>query len=110
MNTFLQIFNALPTIIQAVQIVESAIPLPQSGQQKMNLILGAAGTAWEMAQVGQELSKTGTLAAVQALTNLTVASLNAAGVFGHGTAAAPPAAPAPSAPSVPSAPASPAAA
>jgi hypothetical protein len=102
MNTFLQIFNALPTIIQAVQIVESAIPLPQSGQQKMNLILGAAGTAWEMAQVGQELSKTGTLAAVQALTNLTVATLNAAGVFSHGTPAATPA-PASSAPASPAA-------
>jgi hypothetical protein len=87
MNTFLQIFNAFPSIIGAVQAVEAAIPLPQSGQQKMNMLLGAAGTAWEMSQVAQQLnpqvSKSSTLASVQALTNLTVAALNAAGVFGH---------------------------
>lgn len=83
MNTFLLIFNALPAILQSVQAVEAAIPLSQSGQQKMNLILGAAGTAWEIGQVGQQLSKTNTVAAIQAMTNLTVASLNAAGIFQH---------------------------
>lgn len=87
MNTFLQIFNALPSIIGAVQTVETAIPLPQSGQQKMNLILNAAGTAWEMSQIEQQLSKSDTLSAVQALTNLTVSTLNATGVFTHATPA-----------------------
>jgi hypothetical protein len=83
MNTFLQIFNALPAIIQAVQAVETAIPLSQSGQHKLNLILGVAGTAWEVGQAGQQLSKSNTLAAVQTITNLTVATLNAAGAFKH---------------------------
>ena len=85
MNTFLLIFNALPAILQSVQAVEAAIPMSQAGQQKMNLILGAAGTAWEIGQVGQQLSKSNAVQAVQTITNLTVASLNAAGVFKHST-------------------------
>jgi hypothetical protein len=97
MNTFLMVFNALPAIIQSVQAVEAAVPLPQSGQQKLNLILGAAGTAWELGQATQTLSKGNTVDAVQAITNLTVATLNAAGVFKHSTAdtTAPTTAPAP---------------
>ena len=87
MNTFLLVFNALPTIIQSVQAIETAMPLPQAGQQKLNLILGAAGTAWELGQVVQTLPKSNTVTAVQTLTNLTVASLNAAGVFKHSAAA-----------------------
>ena len=81
MKTFLTIFNAFPAIIGAVQAVEAAIPIPKSGQQKMNLVLGAAGTAWEVGQIAQ-LSKTNWVMAVQAMTNVTVAGLNAAGVFG----------------------------
>jgi hypothetical protein len=81
MNTFLNVFNALPAVIGAVQAVEVAIPVPQSGQQKLNLLLGAAAAAWEVSQVEQALSKSTTLNAITALTNLTVASLNAAGVF-----------------------------
>ena len=83
MNTFLQIFNSLPAIIQSVETLETAIPISQSGQQKLNLILGAADAAWELGQVGQHLSKSNTLAAIETITNLTVASLNAAGVFKH---------------------------
>jgi hypothetical protein len=86
MNTFLTVFNALPAIIQSVQAVEAAIPVSQSGQQKLNLILGAAGTAWELGQATQQLSKSNTIQAVQAIANLTVATLNAAGVFKHATA------------------------
>jgi hypothetical protein len=64
------------------------MPMPQAGQQKLNLILGAAGTAWELGQVAQQLPKSNAVAAVQTITNLTVASLNAAGVFKHSTPAA----------------------
>ncbi|HVV46299.1 MAG TPA: hypothetical protein VHC72_13895 [Bryobacteraceae bacterium] len=85
MNTFLQIFNALPAILQAVQTVETAIPIPQSGKEKLDLILGAAGTAWEIGQVTQQISKSNTLQAIQDIANLTVATLNAAGVFKHMT-------------------------
>ena len=95
MNTFLEIFNAFPAILESVQAVEAAIPLPQAGQQKLNLILAAAGTAWEFGQLGQQLSKGTTVQAVQSLTNLTVSTLNAAGVFGHSSTVATPAAPAP---------------
>ena len=87
MNTFLLIFNALPTILQSVQAIETAFPLPQAGQQKLNLILGAAGTAWELGQAVQTLPKNNTVAAVQAITNMTVASLNTAGIFKHSTPA-----------------------
>ncbi len=81
MKTFLSIFNAFPSILQAVQAVEVAVPLSKAGQQKMDLILGAAATAWELSQIEQQLSKNNTLNAVQAIANLTVASLNASGVF-----------------------------
>jgi hypothetical protein len=85
MNTFLLIFNALPTILQSVQAIEAAIPVSQAGQQKMNLILGAAGTAWEIGQAGQHLSKSNTVQAIRTIADLAVASLNAAGVFKHNT-------------------------
>ncbi len=47
----------------------------------MNMILGAAATAWEVSQVQQQLSKNQMLNAVSAIANLAVASLNASGVF-----------------------------
>lgn len=91
MNALLTVFNAFPAIIQAVQVVESAVPLPKSGQQKLNLVLGAAGAAWEVGQIGQQINKSNWLSAVQAMTNVTVAGLNAAGVFGSNqSVAAPP--------------------
>jgi hypothetical protein len=89
MNTFLMVFNALPMIIQSVQAVEAAMPIPQSGQHKLNLILGAAGTAWELGQATQQISKGNTVQAVQAITNLSVATFNAAGVFKHAATSAP---------------------
>jgi len=103
MNTLLAVFNAFPAILQTVQAVETAIPMSKAGQQKMNLVLGAAATAWEVGQVGEQMNKTNWVAAVQAMTNVAVAGLNAAGVFGTtesaaavpGVAAAPPAASAP---------------
>ena len=82
MKTFLAVFNAFPAILQTVQAVEAAIPMPKSGQQKMNLVLGAAGAAWEVCQVGEQINKTNWLSAVEAMTTLTVTGLNAAGVFG----------------------------
>ncbi len=82
MNTFLAVFNAFPAILASVQAVEAAIPLPKSGQQKLNLVLGAATTAWEIGEVGEQMNESNMLAAVTAMTNIAVAGLNAAGVFG----------------------------
>ena len=82
MKTLLAVFNAFPAILQTVQAVETAIPIPKSGVQKLNLVLGAAGAAWEVGQVGEQINQTNWLSAVEAMTNLTVAGLNAAGVFG----------------------------
>ncbi len=82
MKTLLAVLNAFPAILQTVQAVEAAIPIPKSGQQKLNLVLGAATTAWEVGQVGEQLNKTNWLSGVLTMTNLTVAGLNAAGVFG----------------------------
>ena len=81
MNTFLAVFNAFPAILATVEAVEAAIPIPKSGQQKLNLVLGVAGTAWEIGQVGEQINKSDLLTAVQAMTNLAVSGLNAAGVF-----------------------------
>jgi hypothetical protein len=82
MKTLLAVFNAFPAILQTVQAVEGAIPLPKAGAQKLNLVLNAAGTAWEIGQVAEQINKTNWLSAVEAMTNLAVAGLNAAGVFG----------------------------
>jgi hypothetical protein len=81
MNTFLAVFNAFPAILASVQAVEAAIPIPKSGQQKLNLVLGAASTAWEIGQVGEQMNESNMLMGVTAMTNLAVAGLNAAGVF-----------------------------
>ncbi|HKD04584.1 MAG TPA: hypothetical protein VKB79_01670 [Bryobacteraceae bacterium] len=89
MNTFLTIFNAFPAILGAVQAVETAIPIPQSGQTKLNLVLGAAAAAWQASRIEQQISKSTTLNAVAAIANLSVAELNAAGVFQRSTSVAP---------------------
>jgi hypothetical protein len=81
MNTFLAVFNAFPAILGAVQAAETAVPLPQKGQQKLNLVLGAAACAWDIGQIEQQISKSNMLSSVLAITNVTVAGLNAAGVF-----------------------------
>ena len=81
MNTFLAVFNAFPAILASVQAVEAAVPMPKAGQQKLNLVLGAASTAWELGQVGEQINKSNMLAAVVAMTDITVAGLNSAGVF-----------------------------
>ena len=84
MNSFLAVFNAFPSILNAVQAVEAAVPVSQSGQHKLNLVLGAAATAWEISQVQQQLSKNQMLNAVSAMANLAVAGLNASGAFHSG--------------------------
>ena len=87
MKTFLAVFNSLPAILESVQAVEAAIPLPQAGQQKLNLVLNAAAAAWAIGQVAeqQHLSKATTLSSIQAITNVAVASLNSSGVFTQST-------------------------
>jgi len=106
MNTFLAIFNAFPAILQTVQAVEVAIPMSNAGQQKMNLVLAAASTAWEIGAIGEQTNKTNVLAAVQAMTNVAVAGLSTAGVFGtqpSTAAVAAPVSPAATAPVLPAA-------
>jgi hypothetical protein len=82
MNTFLTVLNAFPAILATVQALEVAIPMPKTGQQKLNLILNAATAAWEIREVGEQMTRTNLLAGVEALTNITVSALNSAGVFG----------------------------
>ena len=81
MKTFLYVFNTLPAVLNAVVAVESAVPVSGAGAQKLNIVLGAAGAAWEASHQQQQLSKDATLNAINAITSLTVAGLNTAGVF-----------------------------
>jgi hypothetical protein len=81
MKNFLAAFNALPSILLAVQAVETAVPLPNRGKQKLDIVLGAAAAAWEATNTQQQLSKDTTLNFVQALVNISVAGLNAAGAL-----------------------------
>jgi hypothetical protein len=90
MKAFLNILNSIPAVVAAIQTVEAALPIAQTGQQKLNLILGLAEAAHDVAQAGEEISKGQLLAGVTEITNITVAALNAAGVFTHGARAAAP--------------------
>ncbi len=81
MKTFLSVFNTFPAVLNAVLALENAIPVSGAGKQKLNLVLGAAAAAWEASQQQQALSKDTTLNAINAITLLTVAGLNTAGVF-----------------------------
>jgi hypothetical protein len=81
MDTFLTLFNTLPAVIAAVQAVETAIPMPQSGKHKLDLVLSAVEAAWEISHAEQSLTKNETLNGIAALVSLTVSTLNAAGVF-----------------------------
>ena len=87
MKNFLSIFNTLPAILNAVVAVESALPVSGAGVQKLNIVLGAAGAAWEASQQQQQLSKETTLNAINAITLLAVAGLNTAGIFRKSKAA-----------------------
>lgn len=81
MKAFLTIFNALPAIVQSVQVIESAVPVPNAGKQKLDLILQSAMAAWGASQIQQQVSQNQMLNSITAITNLTVATLNATGVF-----------------------------
>lgn len=87
MKSFLSIFNALPAVIQSVSAIEAAIPVPQAGKQKLDLILNAASTAWAASQVEQQVSQNQMINSVAAMTNLTVSTMNALGVFKKSTPA-----------------------
>lgn len=88
MKSFLTIFNSLPAILQSVQMLETAIPIPQTGKQKLDLVMNAALTAWGASQVQQQMSQSQLLNSVAAITNLTVATMNATGMFKSTGAAA----------------------
>lgn len=81
MKNFLAAFNALPSVLAAVQAVEAAVPVSGAGKQKLDIVLGAAGAAWEATTTQQQLSKDTTVNFVQALVNISVAGLNAAGAI-----------------------------
>ena len=81
MKIFLAVFNSLPAILQTVLAVENAIPLPQAGQHKLNLVLNTAAIAWDASHGANQLSKNDTITMMQTLATATVAGLNAAGVF-----------------------------
>lgn len=84
MKTFLSIFNIFPAVLNAVVAVEAAVPVSGAGRHKLNLVLGAAAAAWDASQQQQALSKDTTLNAINAITLLTVAGLNTAGIFRRG--------------------------
>lgn len=81
MKAFLAIFNSLPAIVQSVHVIESTIPVPNAGQQKLDLILNAALTAWAASQMQQQISQNNLVNSIAAMTNLTVATMNAVGIF-----------------------------
>jgi hypothetical protein len=78
MKNFLAAFNALPSILAIVQAVELAVPVSGAGKQKLDIVLGAAGAAWEATNTQHQLSKDTTVNLVQALVSITIAGLNAA--------------------------------
>lgn len=77
MNTLLQILKLLPQILAAVIGVESVITAPQSGATKKQLVLDSIDA---VAKAG-EASDVKVVAAISALIDNIVASLNKSGLF-----------------------------
>jgi hypothetical protein len=86
MKTFLAVFNLFPAVLSAVQAVEAAVPLPKSGKQKLDLIMGAVTAAFQASQQDQQVPKDTMLGTIESLVHVIVASLNALGVFKTTTA------------------------
>jgi len=73
MGTVIAILQLLPAIISAFQAVEAAIPIPQSGATKLNLVLDAILSVGNVAE--------NLIPAIKTVIASIVSTFNAVGIF-----------------------------
>jgi len=73
MGTVIAILQLLPAIISAVQAVEAAIPIPQAGATKLNLVLDAILSVGNVAE--------NLIPAIKRVIASIVSTFNAVGIF-----------------------------
>ena len=82
MSTLLLILKLLPTILNVVQAIEAAIPLPGSGKAKLELLMSTVSDVFETdPALKNEVSKDRFTALFQGAVQRVVASFNVLGIF-----------------------------
>lgn len=82
MNPLLIILQIFPLVIEAVQAVEAAIPLPSQGKQKLDLMLDVVKSGFDAsAGLAKQFSWDGLVAVVVPMIAKIVALNNALGLF-----------------------------
>lgn len=75
-------FILFPLILETIRAVEVAIPIPKTGQAKLDLILGIAEQIYQAEpDLQAQISAKDYAAMITNMTGLIVSVLNAAGVF-----------------------------
>ncbi len=82
MDKLLTILKLFPLILHAVQAVESSIQIPQSGKQKLDLVMSVIQVAYEaIPDLSKQMKIGDLLSIVIAMVGKIVTILNATGVF-----------------------------
>jgi hypothetical protein len=84
MKTLIAYLQLLPTILGAVQSLESAIPVPATGKQKLDLLLSIVKTAYDTEEtVRRDVPWEKLSALISTATASIVSAFNALGIFHH---------------------------
>jgi hypothetical protein len=82
MKSLLLILQLFPVMLAGVRALEETIPLPQSGKQKLDLVLDVVKTAYESsAELQKEFAWDKLAGVVVTIVGKIVGTLNALGVF-----------------------------
>ena len=88
MKTLVAFLQLFPSILGAVQSLESAVPLPSSGKQKIDLLMGIVKTAYDTEESIRKDVPWATLSTlVVSAVNSIVVAFNALGIFNHASPA-----------------------
>jgi hypothetical protein len=84
MKTLIAYLQLFPSILSSVQSLESAIPLPSSGKQKLDLVVGIVKTAYDTEEsIRKEVPWEKLSALVASAVSSIVAAFNTLGLFTH---------------------------
>ena len=84
MKTLVAYLQLFPSILGAVQSLESAVPLSSSGKQKIDLLMAIIKTAYDTEESIRKDVPWATLSnLVVTAVNSIVAAFNALGIFNH---------------------------
>ncbi len=82
MKTLIAYLELFPTILASVKSLEEAIPLPQAGKQKLDLLLAAVKAAYDAEEsIREDIPWEKLAGIVTRAVKSVVESLNAIGVF-----------------------------